>query len=77
MPIKENTMETRQIRALRDLSRDEQGELINLYHLARVPLSGKLCTRYTRMLWASDEFAKAHDDISSTGAYKHLDRMLS
>ena len=70
-------MNTIKVRSLRALSKDEQGELINLYHLARVPLSGKLCTRYTRMLWASNEFAKGHDDISSTGAYKHLDRMLS
>ena len=70
-------MNTFKVRSLRALSKDEQGELINLYHLARVPLSGKLCTRYTRMLWASNEFAKGHDDISSTGAYKHLDRMLS
>lgn len=62
--------------ALRTLTEAEQSELINLYHLARVPLSGKECTRYTRCLWASAEFAKLHTDISATGAYKHLDRML-
>ena len=54
----------------------DMGELINLYHLARVPLSGKRCTRYDRMLWASAEFAKAHPDVSATAAYKDLDAQL-
>lgn len=56
---------------------EQQAELINLWHLARTALSGKECTRYTRMIWASKEFAKAHPEISSTAAYKDLDGMLS
>jgi hypothetical protein len=51
-------------------------ELINLYHLAKVPLSGKECTPHARMLWASSAFAKEHPYITSSGAYKDLCGML-
>lgn len=48
-------------------------ELFNLYHLARVPLSGTgRDTPYERMLWASREYAKQHPEVSATGAYKDL-----
>jgi hypothetical protein len=53
------------------------GELIDLYHLARTPLSGQACTRYDRMIWASNEFHKAHPEVSSNGAYKDLDGLLA
>lgn len=59
------------------LTQAERGELVNLYHLARVPLSGQKSGRYERMLWASKEFAKAHPPITSTGAYKELERLIS
>lgn len=55
---------------------DQMDELINLYYLARVPLSGQRCTRYERMLWASKEFAKLHPEVSPTAAYKDLDSQL-
>jgi hypothetical protein len=56
----------------------DAGELVNLYHLARVPLSGTgKSGRYEQMLWASKEFSKAHPEISSTAAYKDLDGLLS
>lgn len=54
-----------------------EGELSNLWHLSRTALSGKDSSRYQRMLWASKEFAKAHPEVSSGGAYKDLDGMLS
>ena len=60
----------------RFVKQSDTTELINLYHLARVPLSGKECTPYTRMLWASKEFAKTHLYVSSTGAYKDLCGLL-
>jgi hypothetical protein len=60
----------------RFIKQDQLSELINLYHLARVALSGKECTKYTRMLWASKEFSKLHPEVSSTGAYKDLDVQL-
>lgn len=56
---------------------DQSAELIHLWHLARTALSGKECTRYTRMLWASREFAAAHPDITPTAAYKDLDGLLA
>lgn len=51
-------------------------ELVNLYHLSKVPLSGTW-TRYQGMLWASKEFSLAHPDISTTAAYKDLEGLLS
>jgi len=47
-------------------------ELVNLYHLARTSLSGKDCSKYNRMIWASGEFARKHNYVSCTGAYKDL-----
>lgn len=59
---------------VRFIKPDQSAELMNLYHLARVPLSGTgKDTPYERMLWASKEFAKLHPEVSSTGAYKDLD----
>ena len=54
-----------------------EGELINLYHLARTALSGQSCTRYDRMLWASNAFHVDHPEVSATGAYKDLDGLLA
>lgn len=52
---------------------DQVNEIINLYHLARVMLSGTgRDTPYERMLWASKEFARLHPEVTSTGAYKDL-----
>lgn len=51
-------------------------ELFDLWHIARTALSGKGCTRYTRLLWASAEFHKAHPEVSATAAYKDLDSAL-
>lgn len=49
-------------------------ELVNLYHLARVPLSGKSCTRHDRLLWAAGEYHKLHPETSPLAAYKMMDR---
>lgn len=54
----------------------DSAKLINYYHLARTALSGKECTRYTRMLWAAAEYAKEHPTITASGAYKDLDGLL-
>jgi hypothetical protein len=57
---------------------DQANELVNLYHLARVPLSGTgKSGKYEQMLWASSVFSKEHPEVSSTAAYKDLDGLLS
>jgi hypothetical protein len=62
----------------RFISESQATELMNLYHLAKVALSGtKPATRYNRMLWASAEFSKLHPSVSTTAAYKDLDGLLS
>jgi hypothetical protein len=61
---------------LRFVRRADYHELINLYHLARTALSGQPCGKYERMIWATAEFAKAHDYVSATGAYKDLSAAL-
>lgn len=60
----------------RFIPQSDASEIINYYHLARTALSGKECTRYTRMLWASGEYAKLHPTVSAAGAYKDLDCLL-
>ncbi len=60
---------------VRFIAEADIGALVNLYHLARTALSGQDDSPYQRMLWASSEFAKAHD-VSSTGAYKDLCGLL-
>jgi hypothetical protein len=50
------------------------GDLFELWHTSRVARGN---SRYERMLWASDQFHKAHPEISSTAAYKDLDGMLA
>lgn len=49
-------------------------ELSNLYHLAKVVLAGTKPTRYDLRRWASDEFSKRHPEVSSTAAYKRLEK---
>ena len=51
-------------------------KLIDLYHLARTALSGKIDTPHERKIWASKEFAKENPYVSSTGAYKDLCGLL-
>jgi len=52
---------------------EQMNELVNYYHLARVPLSGTgRDTPYERMLQASKWFAKQHPEVSETAAYKDL-----
>ena len=55
----------------------QAGELMDLFHLARTALSGKDASNYNRMLWASNEFHKAHPEVSATAAYKDLDGLRS
>ncbi len=42
---------------LRWLNKTQAGEIVNLYHLARVPLRSP--SKYERMIWASKEFSKS------------------
>ena len=58
-----------------------KAELANLYHLARTALAGSSPvgergkdTPYDRRVWASNEYEKAHPEVSSTAAYKELER---
>lgn len=73
--VEENPSFSYQVRFIRP---NQAADLVNLYHLARVPLSGKHgATKYDQMLWASSEFHKAHPEVSATGAYKDLDGLLA
>ena len=57
------------------LSREQVGELYNLYHLARTALSGNPDqSKYARELWATTEFCKAHPDIPHKWAYLTFER---
>lgn len=51
-----------------------QAELANLFHLAQTALAGQRPTRYDRKVWAAQQYHVAHPEISSTAAYKELDR---
>lgn len=62
---------------LRFIKDSQASELLELYRLARVALSGEECTRYTRMLWASKAFSKENPSISPTAAYKDLEALLA
>ena len=63
---------------VRFIKPEQVGELVNLYHLARVPLSGTgKSGRYHQMIWASGEFAKLHPEVTASAAYKDLDGLLA
>ncbi len=59
----------------RFIAERDLAELSNLWHLSRVAAQPET-SRYRRMLWTSAEFAKAHPEVTSTGAYKDLGDML-
>ena len=61
----------------RFMSPDQMNELIDLWHLAKVPLSGKDSSSYKRMLWATEEFGKKYPEIGATAAYKDLSAQLN
>lgn len=54
----------------------DAAKLVNLYHLARTALVGQECTPYTRMRWASKQYAQDNPSVSVTGAYKDLCGLL-
>jgi hypothetical protein len=50
-------------------------ELWNLFHTARVALSGTpQDTKHGRKVWAANEFAKTRPGVTPTAAYKQFDR---
>ena len=64
--------------ALRFITKEQMSELINLYHLSRVALSGTgKQSKYEQMLWATSEFNKLHPEVSASAAYKDLDGQLA
>jgi hypothetical protein len=64
--------------ALRFITKEQMSELINLYHLSRVALSGTgKRGKYEQMLWATREFNKLHPEVSASAAYKDLDGQLA
>lgn len=49
-------------------------ELWNLFHTARVALSGTpQDTKHGRKVWAANEFAKTRPGVTPTAAYKQFD----
>ena len=61
----------------RFMTQAQMGELINLWHLAKVPLSGQKCSDYDRMIWATNEFGKMYPAIGASAAYKDLSAQLT
>lgn len=52
-----------------------RAELSNLYHLARVALSGSgRDTPYERSKWAAQAYHEAHPEVPRLAAYKELGR---
>lgn len=65
--------------ALRFVKNEDYAELINLYHLAKAALCGPgkgVISKYDRMIYACNEWAKVHTYCSATGAYKDLSARL-
>jgi hypothetical protein len=62
----------------RFVPQSDAAELIDLYHLARVPLSGTpdYNSRYARMVQAAKWYAKEHPPATVMGAYKDLNGLL-
>lgn len=59
---------------LRFIERAHYPELVNLWHLSRVPTSGIVeGRRYQRLLWTSKEFVKKFPQYTDTEVYKDLD----
>lgn len=48
-------------------------ELINLWHLSKVPCCTSKSKRYDRLQWTVKEFNKVHTEYSPTAIYKDLD----
>ena len=64
----------------RFVQREHCTSLVNLYHLARTALSDKPYaeqSRYHRMIWACAQFARQHNYVSASGAYKDLCGLLN
>lgn len=60
----------------RFIPEDKITELINIWHLSKVPTSGMIQgRRHKRMVWTAAEFAKKYD-LKSTGVYKDLECLL-
>lgn len=56
-----------------DLNKEEIAELLNLWHLSKVPYH----SRYDRMQWTTKEFHKLHPEHSHMIIYKNLDRQIA
>jgi len=61
----------------RFIKSEQAGELINLFHLVKVPLSGRAAGRWERMIWASRQFNILHPEVTTTAVYKDLDGLLA
>ncbi len=58
----------------RFIKAEHQGELMNLWHLSKVPTSGMITERrYQRLLWTSKNFVAKFSEYSPTAVYKDLD----
>lgn len=58
---------------VRFIKEEHIGEIVNWYHLARVPLSGTKYGRYDQMKVAAKWYAETYPGVTSeTGAYKDL-----
>lgn len=61
----------------RFMTEEQYTEMANLWHLSRVPASGrKDWGLYERMIWTAEQMSKKYPEISPTAAYKDLEGML-
>lgn len=54
-------------------TREMKAELANLWSLSATAVSPST-SKYERRIWASNAFHDAHPEVSSTAAYKELDK---
>ncbi|KKL05374.1 hypothetical protein LCGC14_2606690 [marine sediment metagenome] len=61
-----------------EIAQDGRVELVNSYHIAMTAIQGlnHVPTRYERMLWAANKYAREHD-VKSVQAYKALSEALA
>ena len=60
----------------RFIKKEQVTELINLWHLSKVPTTDlTIGRRHARMIWTSKEFASKYD-MNRTAVYKDLENLI-
>lgn len=65
---------------LRFVTERDAPALVEMWHLSRTALAGRPAeqrTEHARRSWAAGAFAAEHSGVTSTGAYKDLEALLT